>query len=82
MNREDVEKIGLGEPQSTNIATNKPMNFPVIGLPEHLEANIVGAYQYQLSRKGDIFAYRQNGSAPTPEAALRALKNLLNWDPA
>ncbi len=82
MNREDVEKVGLGKPESTNISTNKPMNFPVIGLPEHLEARIVGAYQFQLSRKGDLFSYSQNQPSPTPEAALQALKRLLNWDPA
>lgn len=82
MNREDVEMVGLGKPESINIATNKPMNIPVIGLPEHLEAKIVGAYQYQLSRKGDIFPYRPNRILPTPEAALQALKDLLNWDPA
>ncbi len=82
MNREDVERISLGKPESTNIATGKPMNIPVIGLPEHLEARIVGAYQYQLSRKGDISKYNQNQSSSTPEAALQALKSLLNWDPA
>jgi hypothetical protein len=82
MNREDVEKIGLGKPESVNIVTNKPMNFPVTGLPEHLDARIVGAYQYQLSRGGDVFEYRQNRTSPTPEAALQALKSLLNWDPA
>ena len=81
MNREEVEKLGLGKPESVNIATNKPTNIPVIGLPEHLEAKIVGAYQFQLARKGDIFPYRQNHSSPTPEAALQALKSLLNWDP-
>jgi hypothetical protein len=82
MNREEVEKIGLGKPESTNLATNKPMNFPVIGLPEHLEARIVGTYKFHLSRKGDILPYSQNQPSPTPEAALLALKRLLNWDPA
>lgn len=82
MNREDVEKIGLGKPEAVNTATGKPMNIPVIGLPEHLEAKIVGTYQYQLSRKGDVVKYKQNQWSPTPEAALRALKSLLNWDPA
>jgi len=82
MNREDVDKICLGKPESTNMATGKPMNIPVIGLPEHLEARIVGAYQFQLSRKGDISKYCQNRFSSTPEAALEALKSLLNWDPA
>jgi hypothetical protein len=82
MNREDVEKIGLGKPESANIVTNKPVNFPVTDLPEHLDAKIVGAYQYQLSRRGDVFLYKQNRTSPTPEAALQALKSLLNWDPA
>jgi len=82
MNREDVEKIGLGKPESVNIATNKAMNFPVTGLPEHLDAKIVGAYHYQLSRKGDVFSYKQNRTSGTPDAALQALKSLLNWDPA
>jgi hypothetical protein len=82
MNREDVEKLGLGKPESVNIATNKPMNIPVTGLPEHLHARIMGAYQYELKRDGDLFEYRQNHSSPTPEAALQALKSLLNWDPA
>ncbi len=81
MNREDVEKIGLGKPESVNIATNKPMNIPVTGLPEHLHARIMGAYQYELKRDGDVFEYRQNHASPTPEAALQALKSLLNWDP-
>lgn len=82
MNREEVEKVGLGKPESQNIATDKPMNIPVTGLPEHLEAKIVGAYQYQLTRRGDVFTYRQNRNSPTPEAALQALKALLNWAPA
>jgi hypothetical protein len=82
MNRQDVEKLGLGNPESVSIATNKPMNIPVTGLPEHLHARIIGAYQYELKRAGDLFEYRQNHSWPTPEAALQALKNLLNWDPA
>ena len=82
MDREEVERISLGKPESKNIATGKPMNIPVIGLPEHLEARIVGAYQYQLPRKGDISKYNQNQSSSTPEAALQALKSLLNWDPA
>ena len=82
MNREDVEKVGLGEPEAVNIVTNKPMNIPVVGLPEHLDAKIVGAYQYQLSRTGDVCTYKQNRTSPTPEAALQALKSLLNWDPA
>jgi hypothetical protein len=56
------------------------MNFPVAGLPEHLEARIIGNYKYHLSRKGEIFEYTQNHPSPTPEAALQALKNLLNWD--
>jgi hypothetical protein len=82
MNREDIERVVLGKPESVNIVTNGPMNIPVIGLPEHLEAKIVGAYQYQLSRRGDVFTYRQNRNSPTPEAALQALKTLLNWDAA
>ena len=82
MNRDDVERIHLGKPESTNIATGKPMNIPVIGLPGHLEARIVGAYQYQLSRKGDISKYNQNQPSRTPEEALQALKKLLNWDAA
>ena len=82
MNREDVEKVELGKPESVNTASGKPMNIPVIGLPEHLEAKIVGIYQYQLSRKGDVVTYKQNQWSPTPEAALQALKDLLNWEPA
>ena len=82
MNREDVEQIGLGKPESVNIVTNKPMNFPVTGLPEHLDAKIVDAYQYELSRRGDVFLFKQNRTSPTPEAALQALESLLNWDPA
>ena len=83
MNREDVEKLGLGKPESVNIATNKPMNFPVTGLPEHLHARIVGAYRYELKRDGDeLVTYRPNRPLPTPDAALQSLKNLLNWDPA
>jgi hypothetical protein len=81
MNREDIDKVGLGQPESESIVTNKPMNIPVIGFPEHLEAKIVGAYQYQLSRKGDVLTYKQSQTSPTPEAALQALKRLLNWDP-
>ena len=60
MNREDVEKIGLGKPESVNIATNKAMNFPVTGLPEHLDAKIVGAYQYQLSRRGGVLVQAES----------------------
>jgi hypothetical protein len=59
------------------------MNIPVAGLPEHLHAKIVGAYRYELKRDGnDLFTYRPNRTLPTPEAALQALKALLNWDPA
>jgi hypothetical protein len=82
MSREEIEKIGLGKPELVSITSNKPVNIPVTGLPGHLEAKIVGAYQYQLSRRGDIHAYRQDQFSPTPEASLQALKNLLNWDPA
>ena len=82
VNREEVEKVGLGRPESTSITTNRPMNSPINGLPEHLEARIVGTYRYQLSRKGDNCEYSQGLPSPTPEAALQALKNLLNWDPA
>jgi hypothetical protein len=81
MNREEVERAGLGKPELKSISTDKPLNIPVTGLPQHLEAKIVGAYQYQLKREGDR-TYTQNQSSPTPEAALQALKNLLNWDPA
>jgi hypothetical protein len=80
MNREDVERLTLGRPESVNIATGKPMNFPVIGLPENLEARIVGSYQYRLKRKGDFNKYTQNQMSPTPEAALQELKSLLTWD--
>jgi len=82
MNREDVEKVRLGKPESVSIATDKPTDIPVVGLPEHLEAKIVGTYQYQLSRRGDVFMYKQNRTSPTPETALQALKSLLNWDSA
>jgi len=81
MNREDVEEIGLGEPEARDSATGYPVNFPLIGLPEHLEAKIVGRDEYELKRKGDISPYRQNQTSRTPEAALQALKGLLNWDP-
>lgn len=83
MNCEDVAKIGLGEPELHSVAEGKPTNFPVIGLPEHLTAKIVDRYKYKLWRKGEeAFPYTQNQRSPTPQAALQALKNLLNWDPA
>ena len=82
MDRKDVDKIGLGKHEFTNIATGKPTDIAVTGLPDHLEAKIVGAYRYRLSRKGDIFKYEQNQPSPTAEGALQALKNLLNWDAA
>ncbi len=85
MNREDVERVGLDKAEQVSITTGKPVNYRVSGLPEHLTAKIVsafGAYQYELSRTGDRLPYVQNQRSPTPEAALQALKNLLNWDPA
>jgi hypothetical protein len=87
MKRDDVEKIRLGEPdESVNLATGKPMSYPVIGLPDHLKAQIIsgaGAYKYRLWRTGDVKPYDQQRGwgPPTPEAALQALKKLLNWDP-
>ena len=81
MSRDEVEKIRLGPGQSTDIPTGRPAKFPILGLPDHLEASIVGRYQYELRRRGDSCAYRQSWSSSTPEGALQALKNLLNWDP-
>ena len=85
MNREEVERVGLDKGEPVSITTGKPINYNVSGLPEHITARIVsafGAYQYELSRRGDVLPYVQNQWSPTPEAALQALKNLLNWDPA
>jgi hypothetical protein len=89
MKRDDVEKIGLGKPdESVNVATGKPMSYPVIGLPDHLKAEVVstgfGTYKYRLLRTGDAQRYEQEqgSGSPTPEAALQALKKLLNWEPA
>jgi hypothetical protein len=83
MNKEKVEKIGLGQPESTNIATQKPTEYPVTGLPKHLTATITmitGRFTYELRREGDR-SYLQNQPTRTPEAALQELRKLLNWDP-
>jgi hypothetical protein len=84
MNREDVEKLHLGKSESTDITTGKPARMAVEGLPPHLEAEVTGGqngYQYHLTRRGDINQYKQHQFSRTPEAALEALKELLNWDP-
>jgi hypothetical protein len=78
MDREDVEKISLGKSEK------QALRIPVKGLPDHLQADIVvaqGWYQFSLKRDGDVRPYEQNPTSATPEAALQALKNLLNWDP-
>jgi hypothetical protein len=89
MKRDDVEKIELGKPdESVSTATRKPMSYLVIGLPDHLKAEIVGTgvgtYKYRLFRTADVQQYeqKQGFGSPTPEAALQALKKLLNWEPA
>jgi hypothetical protein len=84
MNREDVEKLRLGKSDMTDITTGKPARMPVEPLPPHLQAEIAGGqngYQYHLTRTGDVHRYAQNQFSRTPEAALQALKDLLNWDP-
>lgn len=84
MNREDVEKIRLGEDKSKEALTDKPRHIAVVGLPWHLEAKIDGAdqsgFRYRLNRSGDGQEYKSHQLFPTPEAALQGLKNLLNWD--
>jgi hypothetical protein len=88
MRREDVEKIELGKPDESVNTAGKPMSYPVIGLPGHLKAEIVGTgvgtHKYRLFRTGDVQQYeqKQGFGSPTPEAALQALKKLLNWEPA
>lgn len=83
MNREDVDKLRLGESKVRDIPTGKPTQIPVIGLPPHLQAQIAGGgqsgYQYHLTRGSQ--QYPQGQFSRTPEAALAALKGLLNWDP-
>jgi hypothetical protein len=87
MNREDVESVELGKPgKEVSVTTGKPTSYSVAGLADHLQAKIViafgGVYKYELVRTGDRLPYVQEQGSPTPEAALEALKNLLNWDPA
>jgi hypothetical protein len=83
MNREDVDKLRLGESKVRDIPTGIPTQIPIIGLPPHLQAQIAGGgqtgYQYHLTRSGK--QYNQDQFSRTPEAALEALKGLLNWDP-
>lgn len=84
MNREDVEKLHLGGSEWTDTTTGKPARMPVVGLPAHLEAEIAGGqngYQFRLTRRGDVHQYAQHQFSQTPEAAVEALKALLNWDP-
>jgi hypothetical protein len=85
MKREDVESLKLGETESFDSA-GRPTRLPVIGLPSYPQAEIVGGgqsgYQYRLTRDGDVNRYTQNQFSRTPEAALEALKGLLNWEPA
>jgi hypothetical protein len=85
MNREDVDRLRLGESKWKDTATGRPTNLPVIGLPERLTATIKGGqtgYQYHLSRAGDRNKeYTPNQFLPSEDAALEALKRLLNWDP-
>jgi hypothetical protein len=84
MNREDVEKLSLGEGKPHDLLTGKPRNFPVIGLPSHLTAEVYGTdqsgYRYRLTRGSDV--YKPNQPSRSPEAVFDALKKLLNWDPA
>jgi hypothetical protein len=83
MNRDDVDKLTLGKSTIEDPLTKKPRHIPVIGLPSHLEAEIDGTdqflYRYQLTRGKDVYTQKQG--LRTPEAALQALKSLLNWDP-
>jgi hypothetical protein len=84
MNREDVKKLSLGEGKLHDLLTGKPRNFPVIGLPLHLTAEIDGTdqsgYRYCLTRGSEV--YKPNQPSRSPEAAFHALKKLLNWDSA
>ena len=78
MNREDVEKLTLDDPEPGGLRTH------VKGLPPHLQASISGGqrrFQFTLKRTGDVQPYLQNPPCGTKEDALRALKKLLNWDP-
>jgi hypothetical protein len=78
MDREEVRKISLGK------STKQPLRIPVEGLPDHLQADIVvaqGWYKFSLRRGGDVHPYEQNPTSASAEAALQALRNLLNWDP-
>jgi len=78
MDREEVEKLSLDKSEK------QPLRIPVRGLPAYLRAEIVvgqGWYQFSLKRDGDARPYEQNPPSSTPEAALQALRNLLNWDP-
>jgi hypothetical protein len=86
MDRKVIDRITLVKGKENDIVTGKPSNFSVQGLPSHLKAEVKGTdqsrYRYRLSRDGDLRPYEPNQGSPTPEAALEALKNLLNWDPA
>jgi hypothetical protein len=78
MNREDVDKVTLGEMEPGGL------RIPVEGLPPHLQAHISvgqGRFQFTLERKGDVRPYVQNPHCGTPDAALKALQKLLTWDP-
>jgi hypothetical protein len=85
MDREEVDKLRLGESEWKDIVTGRSANLPVIGLPQHLTATIKGGqtgYQYHLLRTGDRNKeYTPNQFFPSEVAALEALKRLLNWDP-
>ena len=87
MNREEVEKVELGEPDEwVSEPAGKPTSYSVAGLPDRLKAKIVigfgGLYKYELVRTGDQCPYVQGRGSRTPEGALAALKRLLNWAPA
>ena len=84
MDREDIERLSLGESAAADVATGKPARMPVIGLPSHLHARVEGGqsgYQYRLERDGDVHKYSQDQFSGTPWAASAALRSLLNWDP-
>jgi len=86
MNREDINKITLGKGELSDLSTNEPRKFPVLGLPRHLSCEIdlapFGGWRYHLRREGDQQEYTVTSNGPSsPESALEALKRLLTWEP-
>ena len=85
MDRRDVDWIGLGRVEATNLTTNKPSKYSLTGLPSHLRAEVFSVgqtgYSFRLTRLGDPNKYEPQQSFVSADAALQALKNLLNWDP-